>query len=551
MDVLSSLDPDSPTAYAAAFGLGIFLHVALFRFGDWDLWVPRLIFITTTLFGALVYSLVFYLDYDTIYDASLSVSKLFVALAGGIYTSVAAYRLLFHPLRRFPGPFLSGLTSLYPTYLLVRRFHQFEEVQELHRKYGDIVRIGPSELSIANVNALHAIHSAQSPCLKGPWYNIFHPMHSVQSTRDVKEHARRRKIWDRGFGPKALRNYEPRVAQYTDLLLSRIQENAGKSMDASRWSNYYGFDVMGDLAFGKSFDMLKAGVAHSHMKLMHEATVFGTSFGRFPWAFILTQSIPIVNIQWKKYVKWLTNQVKARAAAEPKLPDVFSWVLEAYNTISNPSDQDKMHLLGDANLIVVAGSDTTSASITCTLFELATHPEICKSLQAELDEYFAVNTAAEHMTLSKLKYLQAVIDEGMRLHPAVPSGVQRMTPPQGLTIDGTFIPGNAIVQIPPYTLFRDPRYFGRPDEFLPERWTTQPELVTDGSAFVPFSMGKYSCVGKQLGLMEIRFVISQVLHRYDITLAPGQTADAFLEGIVDGFTLMCPKLEMVFTPRRV
>lgn len=113
----------------------------------------------------------------------------------------------------------------------------------------------------------------------------------------------------------------------------------------------------------------------------------------------------------------------------------------------------------------------------------------------------------------------------------------------------------------------DARCFKRPDEFIPERWTTQPDLVKDGSAFAPFSMGeclkapariaqpltatgKYSCVGRQLALMEIRFVLSQIVHRYNISFAPGQTPEAFLDGLVDGFTLMCPKLELVFTPRK-
>lgn len=83
-------------------------------------------------------------------------------------------------------------------------------------------------------------------------------------------------------------------------------------MDATLWCNFYGFDVMGDLAFGKSFNMLNDGVAHHYMELMHKATVFGTSFGRFPWAFLLSQHIPIVNIQHNNFLKWLKNQVKKR-----------------------------------------------------------------------------------------------------------------------------------------------------------------------------------------------------------------------------------------------
>lgn len=61
--------------------------------------------------------------------------------------------------------------------------------------------------------------------------------------------------------------------------------------------------------------------------------------------------------------------------------------------------------------------------------------------------------------------------------------------------------------------------------------------------------GPYNCVGKQLALMEIRNVTSRILRRYDVALAPGQTKDAFVAGLVDSFTLTCPRLDLVFTPR--
>lgn len=99
-------------------------------------------------------------------------------------------------------------------------------------------------------------------------------------------------------------------------------------------------------------------------------------------------------------------------------------------------------------------SDTTAAGLTCLFFELALHPEAAESLRAELDRYFAENEEPSALSLSKLDYLQACINESLRLHPPVPSGVQRMTPPEGLQLGDTFIPGDTIVQVPTYTLHR-------------------------------------------------------------------------------------------------
>jgi cytochrome P450 len=66
-----------------------------------------------------------------------------------------------------------------------------------------------------------------------------------------------------------------------------------------------------------------------------------------------------------------------------------------------------------------------------------------------------------------------------------------VTPKQGINIDGTHIPGDVFVSIPPYTLFRDPRYWDRPNEFWSERWLANPDQGR--GLYVPFSAGK-SCV---------------------------------------------------------
>lgn len=99
-------------------------------------------------------------------------------------------------------------------------------------------------------------------------------------------------------------------------------------------------------------------------------------------------------------------------------------------------------------------SDTTAAALTCLLYELACHPQIVETLRIELDQYYTDNEQPAQASLSKLEYLQACIDESLRLHPPVPSGLQRMTPPQGLQLGDEFIPGNTVVVVPTYTLQR-------------------------------------------------------------------------------------------------
>ncbi|KAF5632076.1 cytochrome p450 [Fusarium sp. NRRL 52700] len=542
----SNVQLDSLSALCCVALCGIATHLAIFRIGEWDVAVHRIV-ASFGLIYASIFSLLAYhgdLERQSLLDAWYIASELMAAFIAGLYSSMVIYRFCFHPLRQFPGPTFAPLSALYAISMSMKEFHMFLEVQKLHKTYGDFIRLGPSEISVASPSAVATIYQNSSPCQKGPWYNVFVPTISLHATRDRQEHTLRRKVWDRGLNAKAMRDYEPRIEKYTGLLMNQLQQRCGKPVDITDWCGFYGFDVMGDLAFGKSFNMLNDGVKHYYMELTQMSTLWGSPIGRASWLYLLVKDIPILNRQIVQFLKWL------RKHNEPHLPDLFSWLLGAYKEQSVHTKQDDLNLLGDAHLIVVAGSDTTSTTMTCALFELARHPQVYQKLKKEVDEFLKQEDSPNsHSALAKLKYLQAIIDETMRLYPAIPSGLQRITPPQGLEVDGTFIPGNTIIQTPAYTLNRDERCFARPNDFIPERWTTQPELVRDASAFAPFSIGRYSCAGKQLGLLEVRHVLTQIVSKFDMRLAPNQIVEAFQDGLADGFTLLCPKLEMIFEAR--
>ncbi|PYI12717.1 benzoate 4-monooxygenase cytochrome P450 [Aspergillus sclerotiicarbonarius CBS 121057] len=551
--MLATATLQSSSLSTAAFCLGVALHVLVFRIGEWDLATTKLLKVFATANVVLVFLLkAILLPYpdNTIWTALKITSWLATNLAAGIEISMLVYRVLFHRLGRFPGPFAARLSNFYGTVLSAKNLHLYEEVEKLHNTYGDFVRLGPSELSINNPKAVHAISSSQSPCTKGPFYTVLDPRKSMHMIRDPAEHAHRRKVWDHAFSAKSLRDYEPRVARYTDQLLAHLEETKGQPINVSDWFNFYSFDVMGDLAFGKSFNMLQNGVKHYFMTSLHADMTNVGVLGRLPWLFPIFKATPVVNYEHKRFWEWVDKQVDDRKKTTPEKPDVFEWLLKDYNAQEKPTFNDEMYLAGDAYLVAVAGSDTTAASLITLFFQLALDRRVRKTLQDEIDKYFETVETVDSMSLSKLPYLDAVITETMRLHPPVPSGVQRMTPPDGLLIDNTWIPGNTVVQVPYHTLFRDERLFLQPQDFIPERWTSRPELIKDSSPFVPFSTGRYGCIGKQLGLMELRYVVSQIIRRYDAEFAPGQTAEGFLEGKRDAFTLSLGALELVLKPRK-
>lgn len=264
---------------AACFGAGVFLHVVVFRKGEWDNRSLTILKVTATIQILLtLFAHQYYLSSSSTtptWASALHHASLWtVSAIAGLYTSLLAYRASsLHRLSHFPGPFPARLSTFYMTWQSFRRGQLYEDVRTLHKQYGDYIRVGPSEVSLADPAAFHAVHAATSQCERGPWYEILNPTVSLQMIRDRKEHARRRKAWDRGFGAKALRDYEGRVGKYTDQLLGVLQTFEGEKgtakMNASKWFNYYSFDIMGDLAFGKTFNMMKDGVDHYFFKTTH------------------------------------------------------------------------------------------------------------------------------------------------------------------------------------------------------------------------------------------------------------------------------------------
>lgn len=208
--------------------------------------------------------------------------------------------------------------------------------------------------------------------------------------------------------------------------------------------------------------------------------------------------------------------------------DLVSYLIT--KTPNTPSGRSLLH--GESRLIISAGSETTSTALTFILIHLATHPSYLSTLRKALH----TNTSSSYDPQHPLPLLDAIIQESMRLRPSVFFGAQRVTPPKGMTINNRFIPGNTIITMPPYAMNRDARSFMYPDEFIPERWTTKPELVLNQSAFNPFSTGPYNCVGKGLAMMELRSVVGRVVREFDILLPEGFSGETYWRGVKDHFT---------------
>ena len=134
----------------------------------------------------------------------------------------------------------------------------------------------------------------------------------------------------------------------------------------------------------------------------------------------------------------------------------------------------------------------------------------------------------------------------MRLHPPVPSGVQRLTPPEGLEVDGRHVPGGTAFWMPQYVMARDDDIYPDALSFVPERWYSKPEMVKYKDAWAPFSMGPFGCIGKSLAMMELRDVTAKLVTKFDMKLADGEDGKRLLTTTKDHFTVDPGSLDIVF-----
>ncbi|XP_068178075.1 cytochrome P450 4V8 [Antennarius striatus] len=169
----------------------------------------------------------------------------------------------------------------------------------------------------------------------------------------------------------------------------------------------------------------------------------------------------------------------------------------------------------EVDTFMFRGHDTTAASMNWALHLLGSHPEAHSKVQQELQEVFG--TSDRHVTtddLKKLKYLECVIKEALRLFPSVPFFARSLG--EDCRINGFKVPKGANAIVITYALHRDPRYFPEPEEFRPERFLPENSAGRPPYAYVPFSAGLRNCIGQRFALMEEKVVLSSILRRFNV-----------------------------------
>ncbi|KAI0485459.1 isotrichodermin C-15 hydroxylase [Xylaria cf. heliscus] len=464
-----------------------------------------------------------------------------LALAGLVsvfiwQAATVIYNIYFHPLRKYPGPFLQRAAKL-PWSFQHAIGVQAHRTQKLHERYGPVVRIGPNHLAFTDTRAwkdiyghrvgadLHASEMSKSSMFVKTIRSI--PTSIINADRE--EHSRFRRALSHGFSDAAMRHQEPEIVKYVDLLIKRLHQECdqgNKSLNLEAWFNWTTFDVVGNLVFGQSFNCLENATTHPWIAFIFKSVKGGalmvsmTYLGLAELVQILFKlgSFSITQVQ-----RYTDAMVQSRLSMEKSREDLFEGLVKRREDWNLSFKK----LSSNAFILVLAGSETTATTLAGATYFVLTHPDVLEKLKHEVRSSFQDASQININTVGNLKYMLAILNESLRLYPPVTAGLVRVVPAGGAEIAGHFVPGGTLVEVQHWSSNHSKDNWADPWEFKPERFLgTSEEALQAGNkleALQAFNVGPRNCIGRNLAYAEMRIILARLIFDFDMKLDPGSS----------------------------
>ncbi|KAK0618676.1 Benzoate 4-monooxygenase, partial [Lasiodiplodia hormozganensis] len=408
-----------------------------------------------------------------------------------------------------------------------------------------ILRTGPLSLSFSSPAAITAIYGHGSPqCAKGAIYAALAPQQTEQQYASVLHvvdrgaHAAKRRRLAHGFSLRQaegswegkVRGKVGEVVGAFDHVSSGGEGARAGVVDYARWMNLFTVEAVADLVGSWRLGCLErgddeivvGGEAGRKVKYVESLRAGNRATARaVVWAPRLFRGVvrPVLwwgsgwyREQWRvgegygDLVKMLVRERIERWRNGEVLDDMVRFLLEDGG--GNPLDLDLEEIEVEVNTMLDAGSDTTAIALANVMYFLLKNPTCFTKLREELDRYLPADTIIpSYESVKQLPYLRACLDESLRIIPPVSAGLSRTIPPEGMTIDGHWIPGGTSVAVAAYTAHRNPSVFPQPEEYRPDRWLGKKTSEMQ-AAFIPFSTGSRGCIGRNITYLEQTVMIA-------------------------------------------
>ncbi|KAJ5690937.1 cytochrome P450 [Penicillium malachiteum] len=475
-------------------------------------------------------------------------------------------------LRHIPGPFLASLTNLQRVWWVkTGRAHLYH--QAIHKKYGDVVRIGPHMVSFSNPEAITTVYPTRPGFPKSDFYATLRPytrdrgsMLAVFNTQDEDMHKHIKSPIAPLFSLSNVVNFEGLVEEVLLCLSEQLDRrfvDTGDEIDLGEWLQYFAFDVMGTMSFSRRYGFLEQGhdvkgMLEAIFNFMKTAAPMTQITWLDPWiyknkvihSFRRTPGMAILGFVGTAIRERLSETAVAeeKTSVNPEKKDFLARFLEIQKANPNlPPWASTAWTFSN----VIAGSDSVGTLIRTVMCEYPIASRVYHRNHRSHDDYHleqklsvkAYNLLAYPETLEKLRqelkdanlslpypkwkevrdlpYLDACVQEGARIHPPFALPFERIVPAGGITMLGTYIPEGTLVGGNPYVVNRHEPIFGpRPEEWDPDRWLRGGESHKKKleRSILTFGAGRRVCLGKHIGIFEVKKLIPFLVLNYNINI---------------------------------
>ena len=408
------------------------------------------------------------------------------------------------------------------------RLHQ--QLEDWSRALGDYYRIrlgGKTMLVIADHRVLAQLlrerpeKFSRTEKLAETWRDMGLPVGLFGADGEVWQ--RQRRMVMAGFDPAHVKDYFPALCKVTSNLEARWKKSCGSDIDLQADLMRFTVDAITGLAFGTEVNTLGSGediIQRQLDKLFPAVFKRNLRFFRY-WRYLrlpadreLDRSVILI----KAAIQTFIAKARLRIAQQPVLREHPANLLEA---MINAADQGQSGLTdddvaGNVLTMLLAGEDTTANSLAWLLSLLWDHPLVLSRLQEEVDRQFGHDTPYSIEQLNTLDYMDACINESMRLKPVAP--FLPLQANHDTVIADIAIPAGTVI----FGLFRansvDDRFIPAAASFDPERWLSQPGQGINSIKRIamPFGAGPRICPGRYLALLEMKIALTMLLTRFRI-----------------------------------
>ncbi|KAH9885543.1 cytochrome P450 monooxygenase-like protein [Xylariomycetidae sp. FL2044] len=426
--------------------------------------------------------------------------------------TIALYNISpFHPLHKFPGPRRAACSYLYEAYYdfwLKGRYGQ--RIQQMHDKYGPIMRINPDELHCADPDMLDEIY-ASGGRIRDKWQHFINtgsgPIEVGSfSTVPHELHRMRKGAMARFFSRAQMLILENEVHDYTQRAIDKMLRHAEAY-------NCFTADIISQYAFGESMGFTDQDGFEPNFGTWVRSFLDSAYMVRYvPGIKAMTKLLPHFAAYMGQDMRDLMHQLNVeiprhvrRATAEKENGRLFTDLVES--PMLSESDKSMYRLVGEGFSVLTGGTETTASTLACITYYLLAKRDLLSRLQADLKGVDPMNL--KWIDLEQRPYVWSVIHEALRVMPGLAHRSARVAREEELVYDSGdvrfVIPRGTPVSMTSIIQHRNTTLFPEPLEFKPERW-----LLPDGKPnyalerrLMAFGRGTRMCLGLHLAYCEL------------------------------------------------